>query len=241
LASKAKVGFSLLVLRGMLIVIGCLGVTWTVPDLAANAISDEFSDLDARLLRFEAVRPSSATRLLQNAEDQALSPCDTRVQNALLLLEMPLAEVALRSGTTQDFDRHLNAIESRSRQMLSCAPRDSFAWLLLFGIEIEHGNLSTDAFDLLKMSYDTSPNEGWLGVRRMAVAIPVVQAAPEPLQQTILAEFERLIRNRLVEIPARAYSSASKPVRALLDPRIDRLDANTRKLFSDTLAGLRRP
>lgn len=215
-------------------------MAWTIPNLAAGAISDDFRDLDSRLLQFEAVKQPSAIRMLQEAESQALSPCDTHAQSALLLLEMPLAQAALRSGTTQEFDRHLDAIESRSKRVLSCAPRDSFAWLLLFGIEIEHGNLGTHVFDLLKMSYDTSPNEGWLGVRRIAVAVPVIRAAPEQLQETILAEFESLIRNRLIESPARVYSSTSGPVRALLDSRVDRLDASSKKAFFDTLTGLHR-
>jgi hypothetical protein len=236
---EAKTEFSFLALRCLVLIVACLGLAWAIPNLAASVISDDFRDLDARLLQFETVRPASAIRMLQIAESEALSFCDTDAQHALLLMEIPLAEIALRSGAAQDFDRHVNAIESRSRRVLGCTPHDSLVWLLLFGIEIEHGNLGAHAFDLLEMSYTTSPNEGWLGVRRVTVAIPVILAAPEPLQQTILAEFERLVRNRLVEIPARAYSSASAPARALLQSRIDKLDANSRKLFSDALERLR--
>jgi hypothetical protein len=232
--------FSLLALRALAWVIACLGLVWAVPNLAASAVSDDFRDLDARLLQFDAVKPSSATSILRDAERDALSLCDTHAQRALLLMEMPLAELALRSGAAKDFDRHLNSIEFRSRQVLGCTPRDSLLWLLLFGIEIEHGNLGAHAFDLLDMSYKTSPNEGWLGVRRVLVAVPVLLEAPVPVQQMILSEFERLVRNRMVENPARVYYSASGPVRALLQSRIDKLDANSRKLFSDTLAWLGR-
>jgi hypothetical protein len=240
LASETKSPFSLLALRALAFVVACLGLVWAVPNLAASAVSDDFRDLDARLLQFDVLKPSSAIRILRDAESNTLSVCDTHAQRALLLMEMPLAEIALRSGGAKDFDLHLNTIESRSRQVLGCAPRDSLVWLLLFGIEIEHGNLGSHAFDLLEMSYETSPNEGWIGVRRTVVAVPVLLAAPEPVQQMILSEFERLVRNRMVENPARAYSTASAPVRALLQSRIDKLDAKSRKLFSDTLAGFDR-
>ena len=220
--------------------VACLGLVWAVPNLAAGAVSDDFRDLDGRLLQFDVVKSSSATRILRDAESHALNFCDTHAQRALLLMEMPLAETALRSGAAKDFDRHLNSIEFRSRQALGCTPRDSLLWLLLFGIEIEHGDLGAHAFDLLEMSYKTSPNEGWLGVRRILVAVPVLLVAPVPVQQMILSEFERLVMNWMVENPARVYYSASGPVRALLQSRIDKLDANNKKLFYDALAWLGR-
>ena len=239
-ALETKSPFSLLALRALAFVIACLGLLWAVPNLAASAVSDDFRDLDGRLLQFDVVKSSSATRILRDSESHALSLCDTHAQRALLLMEMPLAETALRSGAAKDFDRHLNSIEFRSRHALGCTPRDSLLWLLLFGIEIEHGDLGAHAFDLLEMSYETSPNEGWLGVRRILVAVPVLLEAPVPVQQMILSEFERLVMNQMVENPARVYYSASGPVRALLQSRIDKLDANNKKLFYDTLAWLGR-
>ena len=203
-------------------------------------MSDDFRDLDGRLLQFDVVKSSSATRILRDAESHALNFCDTHAQRALLLMEMPLAETALRSGAAKDFDRHLNSIEFRSRQALGCTPRDLLLWLLLFGIEIEHGDLGAHAFDLLEMSYMTSPNEGWLGVRRILVAVPGASGSAGTSSTNDSSEFERLVMNWMVENPARVYYSASGPVRALLQSRIDKLDANNKKLFYDALAWLGR-
>jgi len=50
-------------------------------------------------------------------------------------MEMPLAEAALRSGAASEFDRRIQSLEARSRQVLSCAPRESFAWLLAFDLK----------------------------------------------------------------------------------------------------------
>ena len=122
---------------------------------------------------------------------------------------------------------------------LGCAPRDLLVWLLLFGLENEHGLLDEHAFDLLAMSYDTSPNEAWIAVRRIVVAIPVVLFAPEPIQQKILTEFQNLIRHGFVEMPARSYLNASAPTRALLQSRVEELDPRSQKAFSDVLQKLR--
>jgi hypothetical protein len=88
------------------------------------------------------------------------------------------------------------------------------------------------------MSYDTSPNEAWLSMRRITVAIPVVLAAPELLQRMIFSEFQGLIKNRMVEIPARIFSNAHAPIQALLRSRILELDPRYQRLFYDALAAL---
>jgi hypothetical protein len=153
---------------------------------------------------------------------------------------MPLADAALRSGAVQDFDQHIQSLESRSRQVLACAPRDSLVWLLLFGIQVEHGRLDDHSFDFLETSYETSPNEAWVAVRRMAVALPVVLAAPEPIRQKILAEFQNLVRNGFLDIPAFSYLNARPPVRALLQSRIEELDPLSQKAFFEALPRYRR-
>jgi hypothetical protein len=152
---------------------------------------------------------------------------------------MPLAEAALQSGTTNEFDRLIEALETRTRRMLSCTPRESFAWLLAFNLEVLHGLLNERAFDLLAMSYETSPNEAWISIRRIIVAMPIVLVAPEPLRQRILFEFRQLIRYGFVEEAARSYSSVPGPIRSLLQTQIDQLDPREQKVFSDALQSLR--
>jgi len=80
----------------------------------------------------------------------------------MLLLEIPLAEAALRAGAAAEYDRHIQAFESRSQQILACTPRDAFVWLLAFDLEVMHGLLNGHSFDLLAMSYAASPNEAWI-------------------------------------------------------------------------------
>jgi hypothetical protein len=67
----------------------------------------------------------------------------------------------------------------------------------------------------------------------------VLLAAPEPMRQKILTEFQLLVRHRFVEIPARSYLSAPASVRALLQSRIDELEPQSRKFFSEALEKLR--
>jgi hypothetical protein len=214
---------------------GGLGLVWGIYTLPQSEAADEFWDLESRLLRFETFSPTSSTRILESQASQNLSACDTHSQRAMLLIEMPLAEAALRSGATNVFDQHIQSLEARSRRILSCAPRESFVWLLMFNLEVLHGRLNEYSFNLLAMSYETSPNEAWISIRRTTVAMPLVLLAPEPVRQEILSEFQQLVRNGFVDDAARSYLIASGPIRSLLQTQIDQLDLARQQAFSDAL------
>jgi len=233
--TKPPPRFHLLVLRCVTAVIGCAGLAWGVLNAARGEAADDFRELESRLLQFETFNRVTATGALASALAWDVDRCDSHAQRALLLMEIPLADAALRSGAARDYDEHARSLETRARQALGCTPRDSFIWLVLFGLETGHGVLDQHAFDLLAMSYETSPNEAWIATRRITLAIPVVLSAPGPMQQRILGEFQDLVRNGFIELPARAYSRASGPTRALLQSRLEQLDAFRQKAFSEAL------
>ncbi len=238
-ATAKRFAFGAFGLRSLITAIGCLGLAWGISNFVRGVAVDEYRDLEARLLQFETFSRTAATRILDSAAAKSLGACDSHSQRALLLLEIPLTDAALRSGAAQDYDLHIRSLEDRTRRILGCTPRDSFAWLAAFGLEIEHGILDEHTFDLLAMSYETSPNEAWVGLRRIVIAIPVMLSAPEAARQIILIEFQNLVRRGFVEIPARAYLRASAPTRALLQSRIEQLDPLSQRNFSDALQKFR--
>ena len=219
--------------------IGSLGLTWGVWNLHSAAIADEFRWYETRVLRFEGFSPAAAKRVVDSAVAQNLSDCEDHAQRALLLLEIPLAEAALRSGAVQEYDRHLQSIQDRAGRVLACVPRDSLAWLLLFGVESMHGRIDNHAFELLEASYETSPNEAWVALRRATVATPVLLSAPEGTRQKILDEFKNLIGRGFEEIPARAYLAAPAPAKELLQSRIEELDPRRQESFARMVQKLR--
>src|SRR6266566_5566009 len=119
---------------------GCLGLVWGIFVLPQSEAADDFRDIESRLLRSETFNRTTLAQSLESQSSQNVSPCDTHSQRALLLMEMPLAEAALRAGAAGWFDRHIESLEARSRRVLSCAPRESFVWLLAFNLEALHGS-----------------------------------------------------------------------------------------------------
>ena len=229
----------LVVGRALTLAIGCLGLVWGIFALPRSEAADDFRDIESRLLRAETFNRASLMQTLESQISRDLSPCDTHSQRALLVMEMPLAEAALRSGASAEFDRHVQSLEARSRQVLGCAPRESFVWLLAFDLEVLHGRLNEQSFELLAMSYETSPNEAWISIRRIIVAMPLVLVAPEPVRQKILFEFQQLIRNGFVDYAARCYFTASWSIRSLLQSQIEQLDLPRQKNFSEALQKIR--
>ena len=237
--SKGRFSVSELALRGLTAAVGCLGIVWGTANMVRGEAADDFRDIEARLLQFEAFGQATDTRVLASSVAQDVSGCDSHAQHALLLMEIPLADAALRSGDIEAFNRRTRALEARAQQALSCAPRDSLVWLVLFGLQTAHGVLDEHAFDLLAMSYQTAPNEAWIAVRRVLLAVPVIRSAPKPMQETILGEFQNLIANGYVDMPARAYQKASETVRRDLQARVEQLDTHRQKSFADAVQKLR--
>ena len=235
MGAASKTAFGSIVQRTLTLAIGCLALVWGIFALPRSEAADDLRDIESRLLRSEAFSRASLTQTLESQISRDLSPCDTHSQKALLLMEMPLAEAALRSGAAAEFDRHIQSLETRSRRVLGCAPRESFVWLLAFDLEVLHGRLNEQSFDLLAMSYETSPNEAWISVRRIFVAVPLLLNAPEPLREAILHEFRQLVYDGFVDEAARVYLAASPAIRALLERRIEQLDLRRQKTFLEAL------
>jgi hypothetical protein len=203
--------------------------------LPQSGTTDELRETESHLLRSETLDRTTLTQMLDSPASQDLSACDTHSQRAMLLAEMPLAEAALRSGVIADFDRHMLSMELRSKRALSCAPRDSFTWLLAFDLDVLHGQLNEQAFDRLAMSYETSPNEAWIAIRRLVVALPVILVAPEPLRNKIVAEFQRLVRTGMQNDAARSYWAAPAAARPLLLAQVSKLSQRQQAAFSEAL------
>jgi hypothetical protein len=221
--------------RGLGLALAVAGLIWGIFTLPSSEAADDFRSFEAQLLRSETFRPKTLTNRLESPAAKVVSDCDTHSQTALLLVEMRLAEAALRSGAATQFDQHIRSLEARSRRVLGCAPRESFVWFLAFNLEVLHGHLNEQSFNLLATSYETSPNEAWISIRRAIVAVPLVLVAPEPLRQKIFSEFQQLIRNGFEDDAARSYLAASGPVRSLLQARIDQLELPQQKSFSKAL------
>ena len=226
---------SLLSARCLTIFLAVMGLAWGFSILPKSEASDDLRDTQNQLLRSETFAPKTLTRTLESPAFRNLSDCDAPAQIALLLIEARVAEASLRAGAVTDFDRLSKAVESRSDRILACAPRQSFAWLVKFSQAVLRGQLDEQSFNLLFMSYETSPNEAWISIRRNNVAIPLLLVLPERLKEEALTDFRRLMNGDFREEAARLYLAASQAIRPLLQASIEKLEADRQKVFWETV------
>ncbi|WP_205502357.1 hypothetical protein [Rhodopseudomonas sp. BR0G17] len=225
-------------LKFVFFAIGVIGIGWAVANFHRAIAIDRFEAFTDHLLRFKTFDDSFSTTVLNSRSAHALDACDTRAQRALIMLEIPLADVALRTGATNEFDRRTTDLRTRAYQSLSCAPTESFAWLVLFGLAVQAGRLDADTFALLERSYETSPREAWIAVRRIAVAAPVASLAPDAIRSKIVSEFRQLLLDGYVELPAQAYARSHQGVKEFLDTQVEQLDVRTQLRFKAAVTKL---
>jgi hypothetical protein len=219
--------------RCLAVALGSAGLAWGISVLPTSEAADDFRFFEGQLLQSDTFNPNTLAHKLASSAAQVVRDCDTHSQTALLLIEMQLAQAALRAGAVSEFEQHAQSMEFRLRRTLACEPRQSFVWLLAFSLEVLHGRLNEQAFNLLAMSYQTSPGEAWIAIRRIIVAIPLILTMPDHLKEEVLGEFQQLVQDGFAHEAALSYSSASTSVRGLLLARIERLDPGQQKQFWD--------
>jgi hypothetical protein len=219
--------------RGLTLTVAALVLGWAIQVLPTSEAADQYRYLENQLLHSENFSSTTFGQQLAYVASQTLADCDTHSQTAIALMEMRLAEIALHSGKVDEFDRLSSSLEARSRRVLNCAPRESFIWLLAFSLEILHGRMTEETFSLLAMSYETSPSEGWIAIRRNFVGTPLLLVMPVALQDSFLQEFGRLVSNGFQHEAALSYSAASLPIRSYLRTQVEQLDSFQQQRFWD--------
>jgi hypothetical protein len=217
--------------KGLIFVLSCAGLAWGLQVFPVSEKIDEFRSLRSQLLRSETFSQQALATELSISNSQVPNECDSDAQVALLLIEMRLAEASLRAGDVTQFDQHARSLQLRVKRTLSCAPRQSFVWLIAFSLAVLHGQLDSDSIGMLTLSYKTSPDEAWIAIRRNFVAVPIVQLLPEALSQKVLSEFQQLIRDGFEAEASRSFLRATGPVRSLLQARVERLDEPRQEAF----------
>ena len=225
--------------RILMVLAGSIGLWWGVRALPASSAIDEFGSLQSQLLHSERFSAARLVAQLGRADLALLSSCDTSAQIALLLAEMQLAETDLQTGAVAELDQHIVSVRERAQQALGCTPRQSMIWLVAFSLNVLQGRLDDQTFRLLELSYETSPHEAWISIRRNPAAMPIVQIAPEPLRERIISEFGQLIANGFQDEAARSYLRASSSAKPVLQLELNRLDKDRQKAFWDALGEAR--
>ena len=207
------------------------GLLWGIVTLPRSEDADQFRRLNTELLRSENFSLRDLANKLSASNLAAESGCDSDQQTALLTIEMRLADTALHSGDSAAFDRHSLSVAQRAKRALSCTPRQSFIWLIAFSQAVLSGKLDDDTLKMLSLSYQTSPNEGWISVRRNFVATPLIPILPPDLRDSAEQEFEQLVADGFEAEAAKSFVRAQPAVQTSLQARLQHLAPARQEAF----------
>ena len=163
--------------------------------------------------------------------------CQPLTQRALAVARLRLAEEAISDGHADLIGQTQSEGEAALRRSLSCTPTDAFLWFALFWMENSMRGLQEKNFELLRLSYRTGPNEGWIAIRRNRLAIALYPGLPVDLKQAAADEFVQLVKSDLITEAAEIFAGPGTPVRSMLLQRLQGVDEKKLRFLSILLAG----
>jgi hypothetical protein len=150
---------------------------------------------------------------------------------AAAIIELRQAETAIAAGRRDVIDDRMNALGRALHRALTVAPSDPFLWLVLFWQQTTVDGFDAKRLPLLAASYRLGPNEGWIGVRRSALALALFSRLPPDLAERVVAEFVGLVNSGFPEM-AQILVGPGWGARDILLPRLAAADKVRRKAFS---------
>jgi len=217
-----------------------LGRTF-VASLGICSIAWSLSSL--QFSRAEALLSSSAARILAgqsyNAEQLSRFKQDIEVIPADRLRSSSLRDIAVISLRQLDEEKTSNGSDlalAAVTMALSADPGDSFLWFAEFWLHRQRADLTERDLDLLRRSYLSGPNEGWVAIMRNPLALGIFPSLSNDLVEQALSEFAGIVRSGLYPEAANILAGPGWPIRDHLLSRVAQLDDATRRGFASVLA-----
>jgi hypothetical protein len=228
---------ALLLARTALLGLGLIAFLWGILEFplfwqAASSENVAHRILDGDPFKTEALK----RQLLSLQEINSKTDCRQRALQSAAVIQLRLTESALSANGSADPEENLTQLTDAIKKSLSCSPADPFLWLALYYAKTLSSAPSEDDLSYLRLSYQLGPNEGWIALRRNAIAFAHFSNLPQDLADLAIDEFILLLKNNMTDQAAKIFIGPAKPEQDLLGARLVELSTSQRLLFTDALA-----
>ena len=233
--TRPRRGVRLWILQSLTAGVGICSILWAFSALPAYRAEAAFEGVAHDILSgksFDAVRLGELkTKLDSMPADQLRSVAVDAAVIRLRLLDVKLAEGALAVGSP-----YVTDAGAALAAALSQDPSNSFLWFADYSLNRLRGGALDRGSKLLRMSYETGPNEAWIAQRRSAVALTNWISLPGDLLDQALSEFVRLVQSGLYEEAGNIVAGPGWPIHQQLLGRLAPLSEADRHAMARELA-----
>jgi len=149
----------------------------------------------------------------------------------LFILNRAFAE-SNQSLVESSYDSPLDA----ARNALNCTPADSFIWLTLFWLDAGKYGVNARNANYLRLSYAWGPNEGWIALWRVRLALLLFERLPPDLSNRAVDDFINLVNTGALYLQtAGIFKNASPAAQNRIVEQFGAVKLVKRQLFAATL------
>jgi hypothetical protein len=215
---------------------GVFSVAWALQVISIYRVSQPIDDKANAMLSGEIFN-SSKVRFFRDSlsatPDDLLDPSG---RTSLAVIRLLLLESRLKSErhnvSLSDYDQ----VQANIDAALARTPSNALMWFAAFWLENVRIGPGVRLQNLLRMSYLSGPNEGWIAIGRNSQSLSVFDRLPRDLSEEVLEEFVGLVRSGLYDEAEKILEGPGSAVRDQLLGRLIKLDDGTRRLFAKDLA-----
>jgi hypothetical protein len=223
-----------LLLRTIAVTLGAFGIIWGVLLLPRFWQAASLNHVAAEIVQGHVFTPKAMAQEALLAEPVLSMPlCNpTELHNAVVL-HVAMLSLAKKN---QSVEQSYVPLYELGRSALACAPNDGFTWLTLFWLDAGKRGLRPENLAYLRLSYEVSPNEGWIAIWRNRLVMRIFDRLSPELANKALDEFVRLLDSRqLYDEMASIFESTPADVQQRIVQQLRVASPFSRQIFARVL------
>jgi hypothetical protein len=222
--------------RAIAVALGALGIIWGVLLLPRFFQAASLNHVAAEIVQGHVfTHKAMAQEALKAEPEVSLSLCDPTDLHNAVVLRVAMLNDDLAQKKQSLVDQLYASLYELARNALACAPSDGFTWLTLFWVDATKRGLRSENLAYLRMSYEVSPNEGWIALWRDRLAMTVFDRLPPELASKALDEFVRLLDAGQLNEMASIFESAPANVQQRILQQLKAANPIARQIFARVL------
>lgn len=206
-----------MVLRLFAVSLGLVALVWGVALLPLFWNTAAVEVVARRFIAGEAFKSEALTKLLEMHADGVTSirPLPSAAR-AKAVVRLNAAELALARTDAANSDARLAEAAAAVDAALALAPADAYLWLLRYWIADTRNGFDPNRLADLAASYKLGTFEGWIAIRRNAVALRRIVQLDGAVQERVVAEFTAMVASGLVRNAVLNLAGPGWPIRERL-------------------------